>query len=150
MDDETAAIRRPGSLEHLPALVDFVREACERSGADASSCFSLRLAVEEVCENLMRHGYRGREPGPIEVSVHGAPGRVVVTITDFAPPFHPDDAPSPDLDVDWEDRRIGGLGWHLVKSVVDEVRYEARADAGNRLTLVKRTEPAAERRGGEG
>ncbi|HKB71356.1 MAG TPA: ATP-binding protein [Thermoanaerobaculia bacterium] len=145
---DAAAIRRPGSLEHLPELVDFVRRACERSGADASSCFAVRLAVEEVCTNLMRHAYAGREPGPIEVSVEGSPGRVVVTITDFAPPFRPDEAPSPDFDAPWEDRRIGGLGWHLVKSVVDEIRYEARADAGNRLTLVKRTQPAAG--GGEG
>ena len=144
-----AVIRRPGTLDHLPELVDFVRDACERSGADASSCFSLRLAVEEVCTNLMRHAYPGGEPGPIEVSVSGDGSRLVVTITDFAPPFSPDDAPSPDLDASWEERRIGGLGWHLVKSIVDEVRYEARPDAGNRLTLVKRTE-AAPRDGTEG
>ena len=144
---EGAAIRRPGTLDHLPALVEFVREACERTGADASSCFALRLAVEEVCTNLMRHGYGGRaESGPIEVSVSGVPGRLVVTITDFAPPFSPDAAPTPDIDASWEERRIGGLGWHLVKSVVDEVRYEANAAAGNRLTLVKKTPRA----GGEG
>ena len=133
------AIRRPATLENLPALVEFVRDACARSGADASSCFALRLAVEEVCMNLMRHAYRGGEPGPIEVAVSGAPGRVVVTVTDFAPPFSPDEAPAPDVDASWEERRIGGLGWHLVRSVVDEVRYEADAAAGNRLTLVKRT-----------
>ena len=137
-----ASIRRPATLDHLPALVEFVRGACAAAGADASSCFALRLAVEEVCTNLMRHAYRGGAPGPIEVSVSGGDGRIVVTITDFAPPFSPDEAPRPDLDASWEERRIGGLGWHLVKSVVDEVRYEARAEAGNRLTLVKKTEAA--------
>jgi len=145
-----SAIRRPATLDHLPALVEFVQEACERTGADASSCFALRLAVEEVCTNLMRHAYRGREAGPIEVGVSGAPGRIVVTVTDFAPPFSPDDAPVPDLDAPWEERRIGGLGWHLVKSVVDEVRYEARANAGNRLTLVKKTEAVPRGGGAEG
>jgi anti-sigma regulatory factor (Ser/Thr protein kinase) len=143
---EAEAIRRPATLDQLPALVEFVRQACERSGADASSCFALRLAVEEVCMNLMRHAYRGREPGPIEVAVSGGAGQLVVTVTDFAPPFPPDDAPAPDLDASWEERRIGGLGWHLVKSVVDEVRYETDAAAGNRLTLVKKTP----RGGGEG
>jgi anti-sigma regulatory factor (Ser/Thr protein kinase) len=143
--DEAArgtAIRRPGTLDQLPAFVDFVRGACEGAGADASSCFALRLAVEEVCINLMRHAYPGGKPGPIEVAVSGGAGRLVVTITDFAPPFSPDDAPTPDLGAPWEERRIGGLGWHLVKSVVDEVRYEALAGAGNRLTLVKKTEAA--------
>jgi anti-sigma regulatory factor (Ser/Thr protein kinase) len=146
---EPAAIRRPGTLEHLPAFVDFVRDACERFGADASSCFAMRLAVEEVCVNLMRHAYGGREPGPIEVSVDGGADRMIVTITDFAAPFPPEQAPAPDLDGSWEERRIGGLGWHLVRSVVDEVRYEARAEEGNRLTLVKRTEPRADAGGGE-
>ncbi|HWC66359.1 MAG TPA: ATP-binding protein [Thermoanaerobaculia bacterium] len=146
---EPAAIRRPGTLDHLPALVDFVRDACERSGADASSCFAMRLAVEEVCVNLMRHAYGAGEPGPIEVIVDGSPGRLLVTITDFAPPFSPEEAPAPDLDGSWEERRIGGLGWHLVKSVVDEVRYEARPREGNRLTLVKRTEPRPDVGGGE-
>lgn len=142
-------IRRPATLEHLPAFVAFVRDACDRHGVDASSGVALRLAIEEICTNLMRHAYRGREPGPIEVAVAGGPGRVVVTVTDFAPPFSPDQAPAPDLDASWEERRIGGLGWHLVKSVVDEVRYEADASAGNRLTLVKKTE-ITPRAGGEG
>jgi serine/threonine-protein kinase RsbW len=139
--DEARPFSRPGTLENLPAFVDFVREACERAGADASACFALRLAVEEVCTNLIRHGYAGRDPGPIEVMFHAEPRQLVVTITDFAPPFSPGSAPSPDLDSGWRERPLGGLGWHLVKTVVDHVRYEAGAVAGNRLTLVKNTEP---------
>ncbi len=137
---EPAVFSRPGTPENLPGFVDFVRDACARSGADAASCFALRLAVEEVCANLIRHGYGGREPGPIEVSLRAEPRRLIVTVTDFAPPFLPSQAPVPDLASGWRERPVGGLGWHLVTSVMDQVRYEARADAGNRLTLVKNRE----------
>jgi len=131
------AISLPGRLDQLPALVDFVRKACDRAGADAPTTFALRLAVEEVCMNLIRYGYAGAEPGEIEVRVDPDPRQIVVTVVDFSPPFSPDDAPVPDLESDAAHRKPGGLGWHLVKSVVDEMRYEARGAAGNRLTLVK-------------
>lgn len=137
MPDEASSISRPGRIEELPVLVDHVREACVRAGADPSAAFDLRLAVEEVCMNLIRYGYAGREPGPIEIDVRSDSRRIVVTIVDFSPPFAPEDAPDPDLSSDAERRRAGGLGWHLVKKVVDEIRYEPRGREGNRLTLVK-------------
>jgi serine/threonine-protein kinase RsbW len=139
--DDSATISRPGRLEELPALVDHVRHACARAGADASTMFAMRLAVEEVCVNLIRYGYAGREPGPIEIGVRAEPRRIIVTIVDFSPSFSPEDAPDPDFVSEVAERRAGGLGWHLVKSVMDEVRYEARGAAGNRLTLIKHFEP---------
>jgi anti-sigma regulatory factor (Ser/Thr protein kinase) len=139
--DDAATISRPGRLEELPALVDHVRHACASAGADASTIFAMRLAAEEVCVNLIRYGYAGREPGPIEIGVRIEPRRIVVTIVDFSPSFSPEDAPDPDFVSEAAERRAGGLGWHLVKSVMDEVRYEARGAAGNRLTLIKNFEP---------
>ena len=56
-------------------------------------------------------------------------------------PFDPSYAPAPDLDSDWEDRRIGGLGWFLVRQMVDELLYDSTTDTDgplNRLTLIKR------------
>jgi anti-sigma regulatory factor (Ser/Thr protein kinase) len=43
--------------------------------------------------------------------------------------------------VDWQERAVGGLGWFLVRQMVDDIQYESSADAEgafNRLTLVKR------------
>jgi len=139
--DDAATFSRPGRIEELPALVDHARHACARAGADASTIFAVRLAVEEVCVNLIRYGYAGREPGPIEIGVRAEPRRIVVTIVDFSPSFSPEDAPEPDFVSEVSERRAGGLGWHLVKSVMDEVRYEPGGAAGNRLTLIKHFEP---------
>jgi anti-sigma regulatory factor (Ser/Thr protein kinase) len=58
-------------------------------------------------------------------------------VVDRGRPFSPDDAAPPDLDAAWDERPVGGLGWHLVRSVVDEVRYR-REGSENRLTLIKR------------
>jgi anti-sigma regulatory factor (Ser/Thr protein kinase) len=62
----------------------------------------------------------------------------MVTITDRGRPFSPAQAPSPDLEADWQSRAQGGLGWHLIRRVVDEIDYASGAGGENRLTLVKR------------
>lgn len=66
---------------------------------------------------------------------------IVVTITDRAPPFDPKDAPVPKLHVPATERRPGGLGWHLIRTLVDRMEYEPDEQRGNRLTLVKRFVP---------
>ena len=67
-----------------------------------------------------------------------ADSQVVLLIEDRAPVFKPADAPPPDLTGDWEQRREGGLGWHLIRQMMDEVRHEQVAGGGNRLQMVKR------------
>jgi serine/threonine-protein kinase RsbW len=98
----------------------------------------LQLAVEEVCANVMMHGYADRAPGPLEVSFCSDGEQVTVTISDRAGPFNPDFAPPPDLQSSPEERQIGGLGWHLVRRVVDDVYYRYDPTYGNTVTLVKR------------
>jgi serine/threonine-protein kinase RsbW len=137
-------ITREARLENLPALLHFISGACARAGASTSDEFAVKLAVEEACVNVMTHGYAGREPGPISVTFRADPDRFVVTIADFAAPFQPETLPEPDLTSGWQEREIGGLGWWLIRKMVDNVEYESRPGSGNRLTLVKRREAARE------
>jgi serine/threonine-protein kinase RsbW len=136
--DQTSAITRPGTRDHLPDFLAFIEDVCARIDADQETKYALRLAVEEVCTNLIVHGYRGRLAGPIEVCASDDADRVTLVIRDRSPPFDPGSAPRPDLTSDVEHRRPGGLGWHLVKQLMDEVRYVAGTASGNVLTLVKR------------
>jgi CheY-like chemotaxis protein/anti-sigma regulatory factor (Ser/Thr protein kinase) len=132
-----AAIERPARLEEVPVLLDFLRARLAEAGAGDAVRQALRLAVDEACSNVIAHGYRGAA-GTIRLAVAVADGRAVVTVTDEAPPFDPALAPPPDLDAPWAERRAGGLGWHLIRSVVDEVRHRPAGARGNVLTLVKR------------
>lgn len=129
-------------MENVAVFRNFIEEACRGVGADESLCFEMKLIVDEACSNLVMHGYRGRTPGPIGVTFSWDGDEIVVTITDRAPPFDPKDAPIPRLDAPVSERRPGGLGWHMIKSIVDRLHYEANPRDGNRLTLVKRFKPA--------
>lgn len=132
-----AAIERDAHLESLQEIRDFIDEAARQAGMDSSAQFDLKLAVDEACSNIILHGYEPGKPGPIGVSFESDGRQVVVTITDRARPFDPKNAPVPDLDVDWRERRPGGLGWFLIQQVMDRVEYHSDPEGGNCLTLVK-------------
>lgn len=135
-----AEISRPATLEHLPALLAFLDAAADAAGLSDDLLFPLHLAVEEACANVIAHAYAGAAPGPLGLRFEAAPDRVAVTVSDDAPPFDPADAPPPRLDAD-ADRPVGGLGWHFIREMVDEVRHESGPGRGNRLTLVKLRPP---------
>ncbi len=126
-----------GRIENLPAVLEFVDRAVQEAGADEEAGFAVRLAVEEVFVNIVRHGYRDG-PGPVTLAVAAEAPGLVITIRDQAPLFDPALAPRPDLDSDWEDRPLGGLGWHIVRELMDEIRHAPGAKGGNVVTLVKR------------
>jgi serine/threonine-protein kinase RsbW len=137
-DVDAAEIVCDARPEHLAELLAFVDRACARAGLDRDVAFDVRLAAKEVVTNVIEHGYAGMPPGPITVRFRREPSRVIVTVDDLARPFDPALAPRPDVAAPIEQRRSGGLGWHLVHQVMDEVRHEPRTPQGNRLTLVKR------------
>jgi serine/threonine-protein kinase RsbW len=138
-DVELEEVVCEGRRDRLAELLAFVQRACERAALDPDVAFDVRLAAEEVVTNVIEHGYAGAaEPGPIAIRFRREPGQVVVTVDDLAPPFDPATIQPPDPSAPLEARRIGGLGWHFVTRVMDEVRHEHRHPRGNRLTLVKR------------
>lgn len=126
-------------LDNLGAIRAFIEEACGNAGAPPSDCFDLKLAVDEACSNIIEHGYAGGTSGSISIACEGTEDGVRVTIIDFGRAFDPAAVPAPDLSAGWEDRPIGGLGWHLIRRSVDAVDYGPNPGGGNRLTLVKRS-----------
>ena len=132
--DEIACTARPESLE---ALLGFLDRHCAAL-ADSKAAFAIRLAGEEVCANVIAHGYPGVEPGPIRLRFEHRQGEAVVTVEDRGIPFSPADAPKPPIDEPWDSRPIGGVGWHLVRQLMDDIRHESLTGGGNRVTLIKR------------
>ncbi len=95
------------------------------------------LAIEEFGNNIVRHGLDG-DPGEIEITLTSTADAITIEITDDGRPFNPlKDAPQPDLEAALEDRPVGGLGIHLVLTMMDEMYYR-REQHRNHLTLIKR------------
>ena len=117
------------------AFADFA----ETQALPAAVRRSLHVALDELLHNTIAHGFAGREEGVGEVTVEVELGadRVFVTLTDDGRPFDPLEAESPDAMRSTQERRIGGLGIHLVRQMMDEVSYQRRGDR-NVVVLAKR------------
>jgi serine/threonine-protein kinase RsbW len=129
-------------LENLGRLLDEAEAAAGAAGLGEEGRFDVRLAVEELCMNVIKHGYRGLPPGELTLRFDAGAAGLVVTVADRAPLFDPADAPAPDLESDLMTRRIGGLGVHMVRRVTDALHHEPRQGGGNLVTIEKRRKPA--------
>ena len=126
---------RPEELERINRAIE---ELGEREDWPAKLRFRVNLVLEEVGLNVMTHG---QEAGAseLEIIVTSDAATTTIEIVDDGPRFNPlQDAPLPDPEASLDERPIGGLGIHLVRTMMDEVSY--RYEGGrNRLTLVTGT-----------
>ncbi len=111
-------------------------EFADAHGLPASIRRSMDVALDELLVNAISHGLAGREGGEVTIEVELRPDRLCATLTDDGRPFDPFGAAAPDTALPVEDRRVGGLGIHLVRRMMDEFGYRRRADR-NVVTLAK-------------
>lgn len=128
----------------LGDCLDWCATACAREALAPRDAYAVQLAVEEVCTNVVDHGYLGLPPGSFSVDLRrglddGGVDCLTITVLDNGCAFAPDNAPVPDVHARVEDRPIGGLGWLFVRSLMHSVHHQRDAVTGtNRLTLVRR------------
>ena len=96
----------------------------------------INLALEEAVSNVMLYAYPGSS-GQVLVEAEHSAEQITFTISDSGIPFDPTAQTEPDLTLSAEERPIGGLGIHLVRQIMDSIRYE-RKDNRNILTLTKK------------
>ncbi|HSW11650.1 MAG TPA: SpoIIE family protein phosphatase [Solimonas sp.] len=124
----------PAEASQLKVIRHLVGDIAARAGMAAEAASDLVLAVDEACQNIIRHGYKGLG-GRIELSMRRGTGRVTVELVDFAPPVKQDECKGRPLD----EVRPGGLGTYFMSALTDGLRYlRPPRGAGNRLALVKK------------
>jgi anti-sigma regulatory factor (Ser/Thr protein kinase) len=124
-------------IENLSKVREFIKKHGGRAGISDDILFDLALVVDEACTNIIDHGYEGVLSGKITVIINIFTDQVEITILDDGRAFDPDEAPEPDINAPWQERRIGGLGWHLIKEMTDDAAYHSDPQKGNRLVLIK-------------
>lgn len=129
-------LRVPAQADRLKIIRSGTEQASKFCGADEAWTIDLVMAVDEACQNVIRHAYNGwDEPGDIVVDFIRENDCMIVHLMDFAEPVDPSKIKSRDLD----DVRPGGLGVHLIKSVTDEAIFvEPPTGVGNLFKLTKR------------
>ncbi len=126
--------RFPARPEHLANIRAVVTGTLQGFGCSSDTLQDVVLAVDEACQNIIRHAYCGVD-GDIVLQLARRDGYLVVRLIDFAPPVDTTRIAPRDLNV----LRPGGLGTHLMREVMDAVTFlDPPAGAGNLLEMTKR------------
>ena len=124
-------------LEELDRLSAAIEDFGRDDDWPPDLTFQVNLALEELWLNVVNHGHDGGFH-EVEIELTSEASAVTIEITDDGKPFNPlNEALAPDVTASLEDRSVGGLGLHLVRTLMDELRYR-REGGRNHLILVKR------------
>jgi len=113
-------------MQNLPYFRKFVEEACRLLKAEENITETFKLATDEVCSNLIMHGYKDMKAGNIYLKVKELEHEILVQVEDTGHPFDPSLFVPPDLSDDIKKRKIGGLGLFFVTEMMDEINYESK------------------------
>ena len=132
------SVRFAAKFEFLDEIREFVGAVARQGGFSDKDVYNIQLATDEAASNMIEHSYENIPDGVIDLSCGMDGEQIRIVMVDYGEPFDPSAIPMPDLKADLSDRKIGGLGIFLMRKLMDEVYYEAKADNSNVLTMIKR------------
>ena len=127
----------PNDTQEVPKLNAFVEEVCQTVGFDDMANMQIKVAVEEAVVNVMKYAYPPGMHGDVTIEAASNDVRLKFTIIDSGAPFDPTVQSEVDTTLAAKDRKIGGLGIHIMRQNMDSINYE-RIDNLNVLTLRKK------------
>ena len=136
--ERTFSLQVPSSTENLAMIRDFVNGIGVRAGLSASEVAQLELAVDEACANVIEHAYGPEVTKEVSVRATLDEDTVQIDVVDTGKGFDPALIPTLSLDDLVAERRSGGLGMRLMKTLMDEVHYEVIPGHKNELRMIKR------------
>ena len=121
-----ARITLTADRDYLPAVLAFLREAATRLGLGEADVVSVARVTEEVCLNVVEHGFEPGVEATFDVALMRRPGQLVVVVEDRGLPF------------DWSRLRSRDASPPpATPASVDAVRFSNLGVQGNRVEIVK-------------
>ena len=121
-------------VREVARVIDTLEEFGAVEGISPAEALRFGLALDELITNIIAHGLAGSSGGVISLSIEHRDGALRAELADNGPPFDPLHAAAEIPSGPVEERKVGGIGLGLVKSVLDRLDY--RRDGGfNRLHM---------------
>lgn len=133
---QTFKLSVPSETENLVMIRDFVERSARRSPISDEDMERLKLAVNEACENVIKHAYGYDTTRELTIHVWFDSAQISVDVIDSGRRFDP--ATHKPLELEELVGRKGGMGIRLMKLATDEIISDVDAEGHNRLRLIKR------------
>lgn len=122
----------------IQALQDVVEDYLAAKDVPTDAVFKVNLVLDEWLTNVLSYG---SGHGDVTVTLALRDGAIETEITDQGTPFDPLEAPDADVHSELDDRKIGGLGLHFMREMMDTIAYRRDGDR-NVLTLRRSLRPS--------
>ena len=137
MYEGSITIRIAAKVQEIERLNRLIRQFGELHDIPSRALYSINLALDEVVSNVVLYGYDQSSEDLIKVHIETSGEFLLATVEDTGREFDPLSLPAPDLNAPLDTRQVGGLGIHLMRSLMDAVEYR-RHEGKNLLSLRKR------------
>ena len=138
--DPSRRLIMKNEMSEVGRLRAFFFSVCREHGIDDENAKTLNLALEEWVANVINYAYPKGMRGHVEVTADVSDDVLTLVIKDHGAVFDPTQHEEVDIDAELDERAIGGLGIHLIRTIMDTVEYQRTSDGYNRLVLTKRIE----------
>jgi serine/threonine-protein kinase RsbW len=123
VDEDLLTIKIPNDLAAIPRIAAELEAFCSRRAIPRRDVNRFNLALEEVLTNAVSYGFPAGDRHEIDVRVSYDSGALNAVVSDDGVAFDPLVQSPVDLGAPIEQRRIGGLGIHLLRELTDTVAY---------------------------
>jgi len=123
-------------LTESERLSKIIEELAEEKNLSPKFVFEINVALDEIITNIISYAYNDKAEHKILVKIFFLEDGLKIQIEDEGIAFNPMERAEPDITKSVMERPIGGLGIHMVRKLVDELKYK-RENNKNILTLIK-------------
>ena len=116
------------NLSELDRLCQHCEEIGQAIGVTDKAIFEMNLALDELFTNIISYGFQDKQEHTIKINISIEGDLLEIRIEDDGIPFNPIQSKAPDFQCGIEECKIGGLGIHLIKKLMDDIRYQRVAD----------------------
>lgn len=127
----------PSSTENLVLIREFVVSVGNQAGIPETEIPKLELAVDEACANVIEHAYGHDVTKDVTIRVAFDDHKLKISVIDEGRGFDPSQLPEANLDRLVQQRKSGGLGVRLIKTLMDDVEYQIIPGQKNELHMTK-------------
>lgn len=136
MPSKTVSIKLKNRISELERLDQKLQAFGASIGLSKKCVFQINLAVDELFTNIVKYGFADNNLHYVAITLSHRDGKISIRVEDTGVPFDPAAKQTSELKDPLEHCKIGGLGLHLVKKIMDDIVYERRGEK-NVIALIK-------------
>lgn len=112
------------TASELDTLCHHIAHFGQTIGLSQKTIFQINLALDELFTNIISYGYKKEGQHRIHFDISCQEGTVIIRVEDNGVPFDVAAFKAPDPQNTLEDCKVGGLGLHLIRKLMDDISYK--------------------------